>query len=105
MHHDGLSNKRRLRERHIKKKEHILKTGGKEQPPRCRGMLDKGKVHCSLPQYSPKTRNKGQRRLVHGNYNENLNYMPRDRRRIDSMVQEEKEMMAGTAADTAIPCT
>ena len=57
------------------------------------------------PQYSPKTRNKGQRRFVHGNYNENLNYMPMDRRRIDSMAQEEKEMIAGTAVDTAIPCT
>lgn len=35
---------------------------------------DKGKIHCSCPMCSPKTRNKGSRRHRAGNYARHLNY-------------------------------
>lgn len=91
MYHDGLSNRRRLRERHIKKKEYILKISHDVHPLNHRGMLNKGKIHYSLPQYNAKTRNKCRRRLVHGNYHENLNYKCRDLRRVKAMALDERE--------------
>ena len=91
MYHDGLSNKRRLRERHIKKKEYILKISGDVHAPNHRGMLSKGKIHYSLPQHNAKTRNKGRRRFVHGNYHENLNYKCRDLRRVKAMALDERD--------------
>ena len=91
MYHDGLSNKRRLRERHIKKKEYILKISHDVHPLNHRGMLNKGKIHYSLPQHNAKTRNKGRRRFVHGNYHENLNYKCRDLRRVKAMTLDERD--------------
>lgn len=52
------------------------------------GMYSKGKVHCSCPMCSPKTRNKGKRRYKTGNYEKSLNYKHSDLQKIDSMNQE-----------------
>ena len=75
----------------VKKKEYILKISGDVHAPNHRGMLSKGKIHYSLPRYNAKTRNKGRRRFVHGNYHENLNYKYRDLRRVRAMTLDERE--------------
>ena len=45
-----------------------------------RGMLDKGKIHCSCPHCSSKTKNKGKRRKY--NYQPSRNYSISDKRKI-----------------------
>lgn len=52
----------------------------------------KNKIHCSCPECSPKTRNKGyRRRHKHGNYNRAINYKSSDLRRQLMMDDQEKE--------------
>ena len=52
----------------------------------------KNKIHCSCPDCSPKTRNKGyRRRHKHGNYNRSLNYKISDLRRLLDMNYQEEE--------------
>lgn len=45
----------------------------------------KNKVHCSCPMCSAKTRNKGDRRLKHGNYSPSINYKISEKKKVDSM--------------------
>lgn len=45
----------------------------------------KNKIHCSCPMCSAKTKNKGNRRNLHGNYSPSINYKPSDKKKIDSM--------------------
>lgn len=45
----------------------------------------KGKIHCSCPMCSAKTKNKGKKRLKHGNYSPSINYKISEKRKIDSM--------------------
>jgi len=56
-----------------------------------RGYLNKGKIHCSCYLCSAKTRNKGKRRHLYGNYAPNLNYKISDLKKIQSMNFKEKE--------------
>lgn len=99
------------REKHIKRKEHILHDFGLDNPPhkynykdcdyerrgdlsegewtpywrvKHRGQLNKGKIHCSCGMCMSKTRNK-KRRHVHGNYAPSINYKPGDLRKIQRM--------------------
>ena len=51
----------------------------------------KNKVHCSCPDCSPKTRNKGRRRYKDGNYSRSLNYRLSDLRKWIDMNEQEKE--------------
>ena len=52
----------------------------------------KNKIHCSCPDCSPKTRNKGyRRRHKHGNYSRSINYKMSDLRRWLMMDDQEKE--------------
>ena len=51
----------------------------------------KGKIHCSCPLCSSKTRNKGHRRYNQGNYSPSMNYSIRDLRRILAMDFSEDE--------------
>ena len=81
----GLTYKRRERERHIKRKEHIIRSYQSDSRPKKynsieevpeiiplnegnwfpywyvphRGMLNKGKIHCSCPMCSIKTKRNG----------------------------------------------
>lgn len=52
---------------------------------------DKGKIHCSCAMCSAKTRNKGKRRYMHGNYSPFINYGMMDKRRQMAMDDDEKE--------------
>lgn len=45
----------------------------------------KNKIHCSCPMCSAKTKNKGKKRLKHGNYSPSINYKISEKRKIDSM--------------------
>lgn len=51
----------------------------------------KNKIHCSCPDCSPKTRNKGHRRYKAGNYSRSINYKMSDLRRQLTMDDQEKE--------------
>lgn len=51
----------------------------------------KNKIHCSCPDCSPKTRNKGHRRYRAGNYSRAINYRMADLRRQLMMDDQEKE--------------
>ena len=45
----------------------------------------KNKIHCSCPNCSAKTRNKGKRRFKHGNYSPSINYKISEKKKVDSM--------------------
>ena len=45
----------------------------------------KNKIHCSCSYCSAKTRNKGKRRLLNGNYSPSINYKISDQRKIDNI--------------------
>ena len=47
-----------------------------------RGQLDKGKIHCSCGICMAKTRNKGKKRHIYGNYSPSLNYKISDLRKM-----------------------
>lgn len=116
----GLRYKRDEREKHIARKEHILKEYRSDNMPskydtkdiwaaekdrdgrdlsegQCspywyveyRGMLSKGKIHCSCGMCSCKTKNKGRRRHLHGNYAPSYNPSIRDLKRNLEMDYEE----------------
>ena len=50
-----------------------------------RGQLNKGKIHCSCGACMAKTRNKGKKRYIHGNYAPAINYKISDLRKIEKM--------------------
>lgn len=50
----------------------------------------KNKIHCSCAMCSAKTRNKGNRRKLSGNYSPSINYTIKDQKRKDEMDYEEK---------------
>lgn len=117
----GMAYKRFQREKHIKRKEDILRAYRLDNPPhkyddkdlfgcitfprgrevayegswlpywivRTRGHLDKGNIHCSCGMCMAKTRNKGKRRRVHGNYAPAINYKISDLRRAQQMDWDE----------------
>ena len=45
----------------------------------------KNKIHCSCPDCSAKTRNKGKRRALGGNYSPSVNYKISDQKKIDNL--------------------
>lgn len=51
----------------------------------------KNKIHCSCSMCSAKTRNKGKRRNMHGNYSPSLNYRISELRRQRSMDADERD--------------
>lgn len=51
----------------------------------------KNKVHCSCYLCSSKTRNKGKRRHLRGNYCPSYNYSISDRRKIESLDDSKRE--------------
>lgn len=53
----------------------------------------KNKIHCSCPCCNSKTRNKGARRQMRGNYQRSLNYKASDLRKILAMDEELLEYM------------
>lgn len=53
----------------------------------------KNKIHCSCPDCSPKTRNKGHRRYRAGNYSRAINYRMADLRKQLMMDDQEKEYL------------
>ena len=53
----------------------------------------KNKIHCSCPDCSPKTRNKGHRRYKAGNYSRSLNYKISEFRKYKLRDDEEKEYL------------
>lgn len=55
----------------------------------------KNKIHCSCAYCSSKTRNKGHKRYLPKNYSPSINYSRHDKRKYDSMIEEEKEFMYG----------
>jgi hypothetical protein len=115
----GLAYRRNEREKHIKRKEQILRKDRLDNPPHRyddrdlfgvitlphkmdgegvwlphhivdhRGKLNKGKIHCSCPLCSIKTRNKGRRRKTNSFY-PSLNYKISDLKRKQRMDWDEK---------------
>lgn len=55
----------------------------------------KNKIHCSCAYCSSKTRNKGHKRYLPKNYSPSINYNRHDKRKYDSMIEEEKEFIYG----------
>ena len=55
-----------------------------------RGKLNKGKIHCSCSMCSAKTRNKGTRRQLQGNYAPSINYKISDLQKINQMDWDEE---------------
>lgn len=55
------------------------------------GYYRKGKIHCSCGMCTHKTRNKGSRRLIHGNYAPSINYKHSDMIRQMKMDESERE--------------
>lgn len=53
----------------------------------------KNKVHCSCTICSRKTKNKGKKRSVHGNYDRSYNWKNSDLRKIISMDDDELETL------------
>ena len=51
----------------------------------------KNKVHCSCYMCSAKTRNKGKRRRLHGNYAPSINYKHSDQKKVIAMNMQEKD--------------
>ena len=117
----GMAYRRFQREKHIKRKENILRAYRLDNPPhkyndkdlfscitfprgrevayegnwlpywivKARGQLNKGKIHCSCGMCMAKTRNKGKKRHVHGNYAPAINYKISDSRRVQQMDWDE----------------
>lgn len=80
---------RKMRAKHIKRKKRISHSYWYIKHD---GMLNKGKIHCSCPACSQKTKNKGHRRNNHkGNYNPSYNWKHSDLLKIESMNDEIKE--------------
>ncbi len=51
----------------------------------------KNKIHCSCPDCSPKTRNKGHRRYRKGNYSRSMNYKMSELRKKLKMDENERD--------------
>jgi hypothetical protein len=71
-----------------KKNEELIFNNGYWFPyhsVKSRGYLNKGKIHCSCAICSTKTRNKGKRRRLHGNYDPSINYKISDLRKKQKM--------------------
>jgi len=51
----------------------------------------KGKIHCSCPMCSAKTRNKGKRRYLAGNYSPSINYKHSELKRQIAMDMSEQD--------------
>ena len=58
-----------------------------------RGQLNKGKIHCSCALCSCKTRNKGKRRRLGKNYAPSFNWSHSDRKKVESMKEQEKDFI------------
>ena len=58
-----------------------------------RGMLSKGKIHCSCPMCRAKTRNKGSRRK--GSLSPAHNYTIADQRKLDAMAADIRDYFIG----------
>ena len=52
----------------------------------------KNKIHCSCALCSAKTRNKGKRRTLSGNYAPSINYKISDKRKLDNLNFQLKEL-------------
>lgn len=59
----------------------------------------KGKIHCSCPMCSAKTRNKGKRRYLAGNYSPSINYKLSDLKRQTAMDLDEQDYFLSCADD------
>lgn len=83
---------RKMRAKHIRRKKKLAENNfGNGWHFEYDGMYSKGKIHCSCSMCSAKTRNKGQRRLLSGNYAKSINYKHSDFLKILSMNDEMKE--------------
>ena len=88
--------RRKAAKKHIHKRENIIKNvyrdknwyeAVKLQSHR----LSKGKVHCSCPMCSRKTKKKKKKRLKHGNYYPSKDWKHSDAQKIESAEQELQE--------------
>ena len=79
---------RRERAKHIKRRKRISHHYWYVEHD---GYLDKGKIHCSCPICSAKTRNKGRTRLRRGNYAPSYNWKHSDLLKIQGMEYELNE--------------
>ena len=90
---------RKMRAKHIKRKKRLSSYYWHVEHD---GMLSKGKIHCSCPCCSQKTRNKGHRRYNHnGNYNPSYNWKHSDLIKIQSMEDELKNYETEKAETTS----
>lgn len=55
------------------------------------GYYRKGKIHCSCGACSRKTRNKGSRRWIYGNYSPSIDYKASEKRRQIAMDMDEQD--------------
>ena len=77
---------RRERAKHIKRRKRLSKHYWYVEHD---GMLSKGKIHCSCPCCSQKTKNKGHRRYDPKNYNRSINYKHSELKKIKEISEWE----------------
>ena len=80
---------RRMRMKHIKRRKKLSKNYWYVEHD---GYLAKGKIHCSCPICSAKTKNKGRARLRRGNYAPSYNWKHSDKVKIERMEQALKDL-------------
>ena len=117
--------RRNEREKHIKRKENIIKSYAHDSIPyyynasdrfngvqylkspfwktegrwesywyvKQRGCLNKQKIHCSCALCSCKTKNKGKRRKLGKNYAPSFNWSHSDRKKVESMKEQERDFV------------
>ena len=84
---------RRERAKHIKRRKSLVEQLCYHQAPTFDGMLSKGKIHCSCPLCTTKSKNKGKRRYMKKNYAPNYNWKHSDKIKIDKMNQDLKDFI------------
>ena len=91
-----VSRRKALRKRRIAKQLHSY---GSEEYYKHLHQYSKGKIHCSCPLCSAKTRNKGKRRALAGNYAPSINYKLSDLKRQIAMDLDEQDYFLSCADD------
>lgn len=84
---------RRERAKHIKRRKSLVEQLCYHWAPAFDGMLSKGKIHCSCPLCTTKSKNKGKRRYMKKNYAPNYNWKHSDKIKIDKMNQDLKDFI------------
>lgn len=86
-----VSRRKALRKQRIAKRLYSYNYGSEFEYYKHLHQYSKGKIHCSCPMCSAKTRNKGKRRYLAGNYAPSINYKHNDLKRQIAMDLDERD--------------